>query len=337
MNEKQNDGDKVDPVAEHHSLRPSPKASRPRRNRRVWNRIFWLTLPVCLLFGIYVFALRNLPTPVTLSTITALAERVEFLVTDRRLATIPITGMRSTIESADKDGACLTGTFVPDIGAVIAYERPVVGEVVISLVSGSASLPAHERRLTGPLDLIADEKCSKRADPEVACKTTPQHPACSPIRLPIWGRVRLGQEPRPVSASGQSSGLLLEGQLKVQARSLTQLWGIKIGDSGVYPISDMSLPVGARIEAADFEDRASFWWGTAYIDPQKVALQVQLATEATGLRVFRPGPERPDIITVSGFTQAIADPNIVRLQIALLGLLAILQVITSILPLVYEK
>ena len=65
-------------------------------------------------------------------------------------------------------------------------------------------------------------------------------------------------------------------------------------------------------------------------------MQIALATEAPAFKIFRPFPTTPDLITVSGFTQAMQDPNLVRIQLVVVGFLAIVNFIALIKQL-YEK
>lgn len=98
-----------------------------------------------------------------------------------------------------------------------------------------------------------------------------------------------------------------------------------IGEPSLYPAAEMDLPVGSRVEVAPDDRAAKDWWGVAYIDGQKVAIQVQAATDAGKLTVRRPRRQDPDIISVGALTQIFADPNLVRIQLFFVVLLAIAQ------------
>ncbi len=272
-------------------------------------------------YGVWV---RSLPAPVTLTTVTATTERVEFVVSGRVPSIIPIGGMLFAGSDSLPTGmeGCLAGTLAPADGAVIAYERGIAGEIAVVLVSGKAVFEAAGDRggrhyLEGFAEFVVHQKCCALEK--------------APTRFPLWGGLRLGDELPPTSASGHVRlGVLLEGRLKVQARSIAGIPQILfIGRPSLYPAAEMELPVGSRVEVAPDDRAANDWWGVAYVDNQKVALQVQAATDASELTVRRPRRQDPDIISVGALTQIFADPNLIRIQLFFVVLLAIAQFVGS--------
>jgi hypothetical protein len=194
-----------------------------------------------LLFGLYLVFLWSLPAPVTLTTISGVTEHIQFTVTDRRLGTIPTAGMRI---ATNANGSCLPASIVPDINAVVSYRRILTDRLIVSIEKGGAVIPedgeAPSGRITGPIDFVTDALCQKKHESEIKCDESIKG-SCSQHRLPVWGRVSLGHESALLGPQG--GGTFLEGTLKVQARALS------IGDASMYSVFDMTLPVGARIEA----------------------------------------------------------------------------------------
>jgi len=261
-----------------------------------------------------------LPVPTAWTTAIATTERVEFSVGDRRLAAIPLSGMRFTLPPLRDELSCLDGILTPDVGAVIAYERARESELAVVLVSGAATYEprkgAGARRIEGGFDIVVDKDCE----------------GPMPARFPIWGALRLGDEIHPTSQSGRiQPGLLIEGRLKVQARALKGAL-VPWGRDAIYPVADFDLPVGSRVESSADAGRPAAWWGTAYQDPQKIALQVAASTESRAFAIYRPGSTVADTVTVTGLTQLFADPNVIRVQALAVVLLAIIQLTISLWP-----
>ncbi|CAN1553676.1 hypothetical protein MCEMSEM23_02297 [Rhabdaerophilaceae bacterium] len=275
-----------------------------------WLRTTLATLPAIALYSLWLSAL---PNPSLLITISALSERVEFAVTNPDQAVIPIENMKIFPEQVGELAGCISGSLRPREGAVIAYERHVSGDVSIAFEKGTALFEYPSgKRVESPssVDFIKGD-CPGQTAP----------------RFPIWGSVRLGDEKISVPGTGRlAPTMLLEGTMNVQARAIESVF-LPMHKATLYPVTLVNLPTGARVESAEREARSSQWWGSAYIDPQKVALQVQLATESAALRIFRPGRtsvKDADLISVTALTQVFSDPNMIRFQAFVAVLLALI-------------
>lgn len=264
----------------------------------------------------------------TVTTATARTERVSFVVTNRRFAAVPISGMRPATSPANAQ-ECLEGLLVPNLGVVIGYERDLDKNVSVLLTANETALKPRDKGsplavfeprnggphlpINEPVDLLSD-------------RTTCE--ASLPGRFPIWGNLRLGEDVHPTSAGGRvQPGLLLEGRLSVQAKALEHWLLLPFSRSTVYPAKDIPLPFGARLEALDPN---STWWGTAYIDDQQVGLQVAAATEAGKLALYRPERSTPDVIEITTLTELFSDPNVVQMQVFAAVLLSVFGLCISV-------
>jgi len=273
---------------------------------------------------LYVIWVRALPMPLVLSSVDAVVGRVQFVVTGRDLGAIPVGGMRAT--AGGLGGRCVAGLLVPDVGAEVGYERQADGSLSVLLIRGGARFEFVDAqpavRQSGGTEFIADRRCGEDLQPR---------------RLPIWGRLRLGTEMRPSTGLGEAqSGMLLEGKLLVQARALTG-WLSAFGPPTVYAAAEVVLPVGSRVEARHFDGRDATWWGSVEPHKDRPALTVQAATETRELALFRPLRPDADIVTVSTLTQVFTDPNIVRVQIFVGVVLALLGLAATLAPLVSRE
>jgi hypothetical protein len=275
----------------------------------------------------YTFILLLLPAPITISNISALTETVTFTIKDRQMGAVPIAGMKH-IGQAPAPG-CLSGILIPDVNAVLSYKRQLSGDIAISLLKGMAGFQSSDNntslRIQAPASFVVETSCQKMVDGKSVCKDKPDDEGCPALRLPISGFLQVGEEPRPFAADQDPPAILIEGRLKVIARSVNLLWS----GSGLYPVTEIELPVGSRV-LADPDEAGTGWWGTVYIDPGRVGLQVQLATEASRLLVFRANTTRADEISVSKLAQAFLDPVLVRLQIVFGAGLAFAQLLMGL-------
>jgi hypothetical protein len=95
----------------------------------------------------------------------------------------------------------------------------------------------------------------------------------------------------------------------------------------LYPVTVLDLPVGSRLETyapqkespppddQQEKDGAGFvanWWGAVYVDSEKPALDVELATDTPKLALYRPNLGEPDIIEVTRLNQLFEDPNLIK-------------------------
>jgi len=172
------------------------------------------------------------------------------------------------------------------------------------------------KRVEGLADIVGDRDCGGDAPP----------------RFPIWGALRLGDEIRSTSDTGAvQPGLLIEGRLRIQAQAITSAFVFFERDA-IYNVADLDLPTGSRVESVSDANGSAAWWGVAYVDPQKIALQVAASTESKAFAVYRPGSTAAQTVTVTGLTQLFADPNVFRFQTFVVVFLGILQLAVLIWP-----
>lgn len=263
--------------------------------------------------------------PEVVSVISAQTERVRFIDPTGQ-GTITIYGMKSTWTED-----CIDGLIVLHPQAMASYGRVGDDRVYIDIeprhvrqVAGQPPLLATYRPRSGePRQLV--ESSSLRWDTSCAQVHAARFPGEASLPpLPVFGSVQLGAEHKPQFEPGlPPARLLLSGKLTVSARSIGRL-----RPSTIYPVTDVVLPVGARLEAgAGFESGKTRWWGVAYIDPQKPALSVELATSAPSFRLFYPGRPAADVISVSSLSQFKDDPEIVTANFFLVGLAAIIGIV----------
>jgi hypothetical protein len=271
------------------------------------------------------------------SQVSALAERVEFEVTQPRLAAIPVRQMRIATSDPALDGKCINGLIIPVLKANVIYGRVGYGPLSIQIVPPDADQqnviagefePSDNGRalsLKGSTYLEVDASCARNTAQE---QSSANPTASIPLPLPIWGKAKIGSEFKGIKSSDPDPTLLLSGQIKVSARAVEFLPWLLDLRATLYPVTALDLPVGSRLETyippqrksppdSEFDkDRAEFlsnWWGTAYVDSEKPALNVELATDTPKLALYRPNRHEPDIIEASRMNQVFEDPNLVKL------------------------
>jgi hypothetical protein len=268
-----------------------------------------------------------------LSTISAVTERVTFEVIAPAMASFPIRGMRISAPSSGLDDrTCRDGLFRPARGVKVTYgrigrgpleievapQRPISGSNPQSSVGtfepGDGSAPV---RITELIYFESDGSCtSKNGNTEA----TPNWPP-----LPIWGRASIGSEFHPLDSPEQHPTLLLSGTLKISGRAIEILPSVLHFDASLYRVGELELPVGSRLETfPGLHTRmldAANWWGVAYGDPEKPALDLQIATDTPKLALYRPDRSGADVIELTTITQIFDDPNLIKLYkiVALMG------------------
>lgn len=282
----------------------------------------------------------------SVSQVSALTERIEFVVTQPRLAAIPVRQMRIATDVPALNGKCINGLILPALNADVIYGRVGYGPLSIRIVPPDADQqhtvagefdPGDGGRtmaLKGNTDIETDQSCAPNA---LQKQAYPSAFASVPLPLPIWGKARIGSEFKGIASSDPEPRLMLSGQMKVSARAVEFLPGVLGIRSTLYPVTDLDLPVGSRLEtytpqqksasqndapAQDVAELMANWWGAAYVDSEKPALDVELATDASKLALFHPNQHEPDIIEVSRLNQIFEDPNLIRVY-KLLGVFAI--------------
>lgn len=286
--------------------------SQIRRAIGAMRRPLGIALVACVAYVMWVL---TMPKPVTLTSVNALSERIEIVVSNPLLAAIPLVGMRRV----DAEGApCAHGLLRPDLGATVAYERGGGSEpLTISIEQGGGvyepSIDPPDR-IVAPYTFEEDKDCIPKGE-------------TAPHRLPIVGELRIAREMRPASQSRVTPGLLLEGKLQVQARALDRLH-VLYQPPTLYGAAEIDLPLGTRIEARG-RPRQMNWFGAARLE-QGPGLRIMASTEAPRLLVFRPGRTDAETIEITRLTQIVSDPNIIRMQILLGGVIAILALTTNL-------
>ena len=255
-------------------------------------------------------------------------ERVSFRVIDPAKAAFYVEGMKSGRLGAEPAGGCATGLFTPAKNAVVTYGRRGEGDVEVTVApdpdAATPALAGHfEAQGTGntmPLQqtwfMTTDAGCKRPAA----------------LQFPIWGDASVGLEFRPPnSAEAPPPSVLIDGTIQVAARSAMR--------DVLYTVASISIPTGARLQAYAGPERgpaagpqtpgrpaapSAIWWGTAYVDPQRTALVVALATEAPDIALYRPNQTDADHIGASSLVQLTGDPDIVRMHILALVFVALI-------------
>lgn len=335
-------------------------AEAPRRRGRLLLFkfvVFGWRIPVVLaVIAGYIAFLVYLPTAPTVSVVNARAEQVAFTVVVPEMvrmrlsgygvrgeAALPIQSQQSATQparpaaagtqgttaqpraTAPRRLACLGGLIEVTAGTRVVYRRFGEGPIrvvldrfddrpVAQLTGQTGTVPPEFRRASWLL-LEQNETCEGEAQ----------------TRLPIHGIVEIGDELRPqTSLEEQSSAPLFSGTVQVYGRTVDIGFFFDDRRSRIYPVSDMSIPPGARvIEAPSPSGQAgsTLWSGFARLETYTTAFQIDLTTEATNLAIYRPGAGlEPEIINVGMFAQLTNDPNLVSLQVVFALLLALLQV-----------
>jgi hypothetical protein len=293
------------------------RAGRHCFKSRFHSQLSFSIITVCLYGGV-VFWLSWSP-PELLSTASILTEQIRLDVIDGAKTAFPIFGMKLSSPGSPSDGKCAEGLLTPSSQSTVIYGRAGSGPLEIELrrttppaAGGSPIVGRLEPSSGAPVQLIAPVYLE--ADP-ATCLTG------APTELPVWGQLSVGQEFRPIAHSGpRDPTMLLSGALRVMAR--TALFSPRL-----YHIEDMVLPVGSRLEAKHEAGRNESWnwWGAAYIDPNRPALVLEVATDARSLVVYRPNRSDADVIEVSALEQLFSDPNIVWLQIVVGSIVVLVQ------------
>jgi hypothetical protein len=293
-----------------------------------------LAVPTILFVGWVLNAINSRVQSV--SQVSALTERVEFEVTQPGLAAVPVRQMRIATGDRALDGRCIDGLILPVLKANVIYGRVGYGPLSIRIVppdTGPQSAISAEYEpdshsgalaLKGSTYIETDESCAQGS----ARKQPPANPLSSvPMPLPIWGKARVGSEFKGMKSPDPDPTLLLSGQITVSARALEippRFLGLR---ATLYPVTVLDLPVGSRLETyapqkespppddQQEKDGAGFvanWWGAVYVDSEKPALDVELATDTPKLALYRPNLGEPDIIEVTRLNQLFEDPNLIK-------------------------
>lgn len=288
---------------------------------------------ICLLIGFDFVSSRVQ----SISQVSALTERVEFMVTQPHLAAIPVRQMRIGTGEPALDGKCIEGLIVPGLHANVIYGRVGYGPLSIRIVPPDADRPntiagefepaggGRPLALKGSTYVETDSGCGRRSS-KAPSSVAP--PFDNPPPMPIWGLARIGSEFKGVESSDPEPRLLLAGQMKVSAKAIEILPSLLDLRATLYPMTVLDLPVGSRLETYTSQPKNSSsqdesdkdgpafvpnWWGTAYADSQRPALSLEVATDTPKLALYRPNGHDPDVIEVSRMNQVFEDPNLIKL------------------------
>jgi hypothetical protein len=273
---------------------------------------------ILLFCGLYLLLLWALPEPDTFVVLEARSESVEYRVSNPSQAAFNIAGVTLLAEDEGEERACLRGLVQPPLQARVRYLRRGDGAVITSIEPVHAqpsriSTPDTTFALGGDIALLPQADC--------------EHPTTA--RFPVWGPVEIGEQLRAATLGAEPPYILLAGTVTVYGRSLSL--PLLSPRSGLYHVSTMDLPAGARLLTdASVPDGRDQWWGMVLADGER-GLRTTLSTEAARVLLFPPGSRaRPDVIEVGLFAQATGDPAIVALQALLLALFAVYQFASEI-------
>jgi hypothetical protein len=112
------------------SVAPSP------RHMRHLALIAGLSVPTILSVGLVINIINSRVESV--SQVSALTERVEFEVTQPRLAAVPVRHMRIATGDPVLDGKCIDGLILPVLKANVIYGRVGYGPLSIRIVPPDA-------------------------------------------------------------------------------------------------------------------------------------------------------------------------------------------------------
>jgi hypothetical protein len=274
----------------------------------------------------------------TLSQIAARSERVEFRVTQPRLAAFHVRGMRiATSPSASPrdqvTASCLEGLITPAMGSRVIYGRVGYGSLSIELlppiekpedktITGTVSAQNgnNERKLLGRTYLESNDACDHEIRTTASAGGT-EHRSSLFLPLPIWGMASIGAEFSGADGLVPQPRFLLEGKLTLSAHAIA----LPAMQPTLYQVTEVDLPIASRVEAFSYNTDAKTdpagekarqganWWGSAYVEDGKPALNVALATDVPRLAIYRPNRHDPDVIESTILAQMFGDPNLIKL------------------------
>jgi hypothetical protein len=316
----------------------------------MWSRLpNWIKSPLSVEFAfavlvsvvVYVWVMHLVAHGNMLSVVSATTEMVTYVVSDAETATFPVHGMARSADRPPrpgvKSGVCFNGLVRPVFNSSVTYSRVGYGPLEIAIspprtdptnVSDPNAITASLIRADGTSDdfrgliaLVPDETCdddqNKAAQglfhvDDTLLKTCGFFAGGVNPPLPIYGRVTIGTEFH-AARNRERQPYLLSGTLKVAAQSFA-LPGFP---EALYKEGDLDLPVASRLTAVEPNSGGSSdtsnWWGVCYCEPQKAALELNLATNAPKLELFRPNKHDADIIQVTETARIFDDPNLVKL------------------------
>lgn len=259
------------------------------------------------------------PRPV--NTIEAVTERVSQRVVQPGLSAFSLHGHGLISDDPFAEtpvSECLDGLFTPVAGAVVDYQRGLDGVLRISVTPPSGALSAGHAEMPlpqGPLHFIALPACDA---------------AQAPRRLPLWGAAILGDDLRAATGSSQSAALLIGGEIRISARSIS-LFGVL--PPSLYHIDTIPLPPGSRVSESGISSppRGTLWAGFVEITPDAPALRLHAVTDARNLMLYLPGQGvSAQSLRLGLLVPVFQDPYLLMVQIILASMLIVWQALIVI-------
>ncbi|MGY3698658.1 hypothetical protein ACVIGA_008800 [Bradyrhizobium sp. USDA 3240] len=294
-------------------------------------RIATTAIVVAICFYLLIFH----PSAPTIAVINATTEAVSFDVAVPEIVQVRLDGFALYYQDPDseinlfndrtpvkRDGLCLTGILEPQPNTRVTYKRFGKGPLNILFERSdgkpAASFELNDAKIASVAASSSWIRLEGQSSQEEGSKVSKQCEGKSLTRLPIYGIASLGTEMRPVGRGNEpSAGLLVEGTINVFAETL-DFGLITQGATRIYPASDsnITLPPGSRVSEYSSEGKPRHpWYGFIEADVDRM-LHVALTTPSINLSIQRPGiGTRPEVISVSLFTQLWHDPALVSLQI----------------------
>lgn len=275
-------------------------------------------------FALLVFGDRRIEV---FSSIEARSQSVSFIAEDSNLAAIAFEGAdvksASDFDEARAVATCGSGLLKPARGARVRYAVTAAGDATAEIQGPDGGSAGALLIDSGPVKLDGSVYIDFR-------RKTPCAGDLHPVILPVWGSAEIGQEYRATEGPDARPLMLQSGSVRMFARSQPIL-GV-FGDTTLYPVTGVDLPLGARLVETPGGEMHR-WWGQVTLADGVNAFDVALTTFAPSLTLLHPGSLRDgDPIAIGVFTRLTADPNRLRLVVIFGLALAILTNLSAMLP-----
>lgn len=305
-----------------------PAIHLTRRRMRIragsWFSLRWIgyiTLISAAVTGTVFLAMQFIAPPTTIAVIEGRTEILNYRTFNPQLSSFSTNGFRVAYAgNYEIEDECIQGTFVPSVSTLIEYTRQADDHLTIN-VEGNGQIRSGSQitEINGSLGLYADPECGPT----------------SASKLPVWGPGQIGN-----AFTVRSDGIgpvLLSGNLSVFGRTLDL--GILGTGGALYSATarPLALPPGGWIRTddvspsndAEVSSELTALFGFLAVDGN--AFQMSLSTETPLLQVVAPGGRlEPGRIEIGMFAQILNDPNVLRLQLAVLIFFFLLPVITDL-------
>jgi hypothetical protein len=263
---------------------------------------------------------------------------------------IPLDGATLLTETAVAGGApagaplCLHGLFTPAQHTALNLRRSEQGPLVVEVLPNSNGIGGEWTDGKGSHTLRGGLVF------RIGTVGGPCKARSTVVRIPIGGRVVLGEDFGPPARLDSPRPILLSGDIDIFGRASPPFGvtlGIRLPDS-LYSGGSLKLPAGARLRECDGN---TSWWGFVETrfgsgDPGDRAMNVALTTSARQLALTTPGGaktrdnhapvcksteggagEADDVVAVSTFARLFADPYVSILWTGMVAAFAVSQTI----------